>query len=188
MASRYVIGLDLSLTGAGLAEYNLDTEKFQCETFGTKGKKADTYDMRGERLQKMVDYIVSWAIAGPVDPVLAVIEAPSYGSRVGSQHDRSGLWWLVARALQARGIPLAYVAPRSRAKYATGNGNSGKDVVVAHVVQQYGDLMDECRIANDNEADAVTLAAIGARLLGEPVEEALPESNLSVLGGVEYNP
>lgn len=186
MDGEYIIGLDLSLTGTGLADYNMETGKFTCETFGTKGKRTDTFEMRGERLRKMADYIVKWATAGPADPSLVVVEAPSYGSQNGSQHDRSGLWWLVIGELQRRGIPIAYVAPRSRAKYATGNGNSGKDVVLAHVIERYGEFVEDTTIRNDNEADAVTLAAIGARLLGEPQEETLPESNLSVMGGIEF--
>lgn len=187
---EFVIGLDLSLTAAGLADLTLKdsprAKSINLETFGTKGKKGDTFEQRGARLRKMADYIVSWCMAGMVNPSLVVIEGPSYGSQVGSQHDRSGLWWLVTARLQELGIPMAYVAPRARAKYATGNGNAKKDVVLAHVIEQYADLVDG-RIANDNEADALTLAAIGARLLGAPIDEGLPESNLSIMDGVEYN-
>lgn len=185
LESRFVVGIDLSLTATGLAEYNLDTGLFQCETFGTKGKRSDTYAMRGDRISGMAEHIVNWATAGERDPSLVVVEGPSYGSQNGSQHDRSGLWWLVVSELLARDIPVLVVPPRTRAKYATGNGNSGKDVVLAHVIEQYGDFMDECRIANDNEADAVAMAAMGARYLGEPQEESLPETNLAAMEGVE---
>lgn len=183
--NRFLIGIDLSLTGTGLCEYNLDHGTYSVETFGTKGKRTDKYKQRGERLTGMAEHIVAWATAGSVDPVLVVIEGPNLGSTNGSAFDRSGLWWLVVSAVQARDIPVLVVPPKTRAKYATGNGNSGKDVVLAHVIEQYADFMDECSIRNDNEADAIVLASMGARYLGEPQEEFLPESNLVAMGGVE---
>lgn len=181
----FVVGLDLSLTGTGMADLDLDTGRFtNVDTHGTKGKRGDKYAQRGARLMGMAIHIVEWATAGPQDPQLVVIEGPSIGSRGGSQFDRSGLWWLVVTTLLARDIDVLVVPPKTRAKYATGNGNSGKDVVVAHVVEQYGHL-HEGRIKNDNEADAMALAAMGARYLGFPIEEELPESNVSAMSGVE---
>lgn len=181
----FVIGIDLSLTGTGLADFCLDTRRFTAmDTHRTKGKRTDNYKMRGDRLTGIADHIVEWATAGPLDPRLVAIEGPSLGNRQGSQFDRSGLWWLVVSALQAGGIPVLVVPPKTRAKYATGNGNADKATVVAHVVEQYGDFCGR-RIANDNEADAVVLAAIGARYIGRPQEDDLPESNLSAMSGVE---
>ena len=181
----FIVGLDLSLTGTGLAELDLDAEHFvNVDTHGTKGKRGDKYAQRGERLLGMANYILDWTTAGPTDPRLVVVEGPSIGSKGGSQFDRSGLWWLVVTKLAARGIDVLVVPPKTRAKYATGNGNSGKDVVVAHVTEQYGHLYDG-RIKNDNEADAMVLAAMGARYLGYEIDDDLPEQNVSAMSGVE---
>ena len=181
----YVIGIDLSLTATGLADVNLDTGTFEnVETFGTKGKRADKYAERGKRLRGMADHIVDWATAGPLDPELVVIEGPALGNTRGSQFDRSGLWWMVVDDFLSAGIRVLVVPPKTRAKYGCGNGNAGKDVVLAHVIEQYDHLTPD-RIRNDNEADAIILAAIGARYLGFPVEEELPESNLAAMAGVE---
>ena len=181
----FVVGIDLSLSGTGLADLNLDRGQFiNVTTHGTKGKRGDNYKKRGDRLNGMADHIVTWATAGEYDPSLVVVEGPSLGSKGGSQFDRSGLWWLVVSTLQSEDIPVLVVPPKTRAKYATGNGNSGKDVVVAHVIEQYGHLYGE-RLKNDNEADAVVLAAMGARYLGEPIDDDLPHSNLSAMAGVE---
>lgn len=181
----FVVGIDLSLTGTGLADLNLDRGKFiNVDTYGTKGKRSDNYAARGARLQGMADYITTWAQAGVYDPQLVVVEGPSIGSRGGSQFDRSGLWWLVVTTLQMQEIPVLVVPPKTRAKYATGNGNSGKDVVIAHVTEQYGHLYGE-RIKNDNEADAMVLAAMGARYLGYEIDDDLPQSNLSAMSGIE---
>lgn len=185
MSDRFVIGIDLSLTGTGLADLSVDKGRFDnVETYGTKGKRGDNYKRRGDRLREMADYIYSWATAGPVDPALVVIEGPSLGNRQGSQFDRSGLWWLVVDQFMQNGIDVLVVPPKTRAKYATGNGNSGKDVVVAHVIEQYGHLW-EGYVRNDNEADAMVLAAIGARYLDHDIDEDLPQSNLDAMGGVE---
>lgn len=182
----FVIGIDLSLTATGLADLDLDSLTFDnVHTFGTKGKRGDKYAQRGDRLRGMADYIYRWATAGPLDPELVVIEGPAFGNTKGSQFDRSGLWWLVVDKFQSEGIRVLVVPPKTRAKYATGNGNSGKDVVLAHAIEQYVPILDGRGIANDNEADAVVLAAMGARYLGYPVEEELPESNLDAMSGVE---
>jgi len=181
----FVVGIDLSLTGTGLADLDLDRGTFtNVDTYGTKGKRADKYKQRGDRLQTMAGYILTWATAGVYGPELVVVEGPSIGSRGGSQFDRSGLWWLVVSQLQAEDIPVLVVPPKTRAKYATGNGNSGKDVVIAHVTEQYGHLYAD-RIKNDNECDAMVLAAMGARHLGFVIDDDLPQVNVSAMAGIE---
>jgi crossover junction endodeoxyribonuclease RuvC len=182
----YVVGLDLSLTGTGLADLNIETGEFtNVDTYGTKGKRSDTYGDRRKRLRGMADYIVDWTTAGPYDPAIVAVEGPSIGSRNGSQFDRSGLWWLVVDALAEREIPVLVVPPKSRAKYATGNGNSGKDVVVAHVIEQYARNFPSGNEfpSNDNEADAIALAAMAARFWDYPIDPDLPNTNLSGLDG-----
>ena len=61
------------------------------------------------------------------------------------------------------------VSPTARA-HATGKGTARKDAVIAAVESRY-----EVGVANDNEADAIVLAAIGARLVGFPIEGARTE-------------
>lgn len=183
MRSAPIVGLDLSLTATGRAAYCPQRNEFVCSTVGSKGKRSDTYAMRGARLADLKDRIVQWSISvGLYHPELVVIEGPSIGSVNGSQHDRSGLWWMVVSDFQARDIPVLVVPPKTRAKYATGNGNSGKDVVLAHVIERYADNTKD-RIKNDNEADAIVLAAMGARFLGIP-QEATPPPGMGAMSGV----
>lgn len=181
-----VIGIDLSLTSTGLATVLSTGELVDIHNVKSSGKKGDTREQRSARLfglaNEITDYIDRWR--PNIDMV--VIEAPSYGSRFGSAHDRSGLWWLVMMALDHDfgGVPVAQVSPQGRAKYGTGAGNSKKPVVYAAVKDRYTDLAPR-RIRNDDEADAILLAAIGARHLGYPIEPAgLPEANLAALTGV----
>ena len=109
-------------------------------------------------------------VATPID--LAVMEGPSYGSQYGDQWDRAGLWWGIFSALAAKKVPIAVVSPKTRAKWATGkdvegNGNSKKPVVFAAVKDEWTDV--RAHIRNDDIADALTIAAMGALWLGDPL-------------------
>lgn len=167
---RIVRGLDLSLTGTGVAGAGW------AQTLGSKGRRADTYAMRRARLHGLADRIVE--AVGPCD--LAVVEGPSYGSQGAGTWDRAGLWWLVVDRLAARNIPLAVVAPTARARYATGDGRAGKQDVLAAATFRYG-----IRLRDDNQADAMVLCAMGHDWLGDPLAEA-PETHRAALDRVEW--
>lgn len=160
-----VVGLDLSLTSAGAVRVE-DGRIIGHLNPKTKGSRSATLHQRRERLYGIANEVVDFAKG--VD--LAVVEAPSYGSTGGSAHDRSGLWWIVVDALRHDGIPVVEVAPQTRAKYGSGKGNSKKDVVFAFVVELYTGLFG-MKIPNDDVADAIILAAMGSRHLGQPVED-----------------
>ncbi|MCM2420283.1 hypothetical protein [Streptomyces sp. RKAG293] len=170
MSRRIVRGLDLSLTGAGIAGAGW------AQTLGSKGKRADTYAMRRVRLHRLADRIVE-AVA-PCD--LAVVEGPSYGSRGAGTWDRAGLWWLVVDRLAALDIPVAVVTPTARAKYATGNGRAGKQAVVDAIGARYG-----VALRDDNQGDAYALLAMGHDWLGDPLAKA-PAINRAALARVEW--
>lgn len=180
-----VIGLDLSLTATGLAEVQ-DGEVVTTYRVKSAGKKDDDLEARGKRLKRLSDEIMEWVLEGD-DPDLVVIESPAYGAKFGSPHDRSGLWWSIVSRLMAEGFPIATVAPMSRAKYGTGRGNARKPDVLEAVRVNYGPFVaSPYGIPDDNVADAVLLAAMGARIIGEPVEceGDLPTTHLSALDKV----
>lgn len=170
MSRRLVRGLDLSLTGAGIAGAGW------ARTLGSKGKRTDTYAMRRTRLHRLTDRILD--TVGPCD--LAVVEGPSYGSRGAGTWDRAGLWWLVVDRLAARDIPVAVVTPTARAKYATGDGRAGKQAVVEAVGPRYG-----VALRDDNQADAYALLAMGHDWLDEPLAP-VPAKNRAALARVEW--
>lgn len=154
-----VVGLDLSLTGTGVA--TLDEGGIHTALITSKGKKADSLAMRAARLGllkgKIVDLIP--------DRALVVIEQPAYSQTGGSHHDRSGLWWLIVDYL-AGFNPVVEVGPGTLKKFATGKGNAGKDEMLAAAIRRY----PTAEVANNNVADAVHLMAMGARHLGQPQE------------------
>lgn len=130
---------------------------------------------------------IDWIRSAIVDRYLAnvclvAIEGPSYGSQAGQSghHERAGLWWVVVRALWRRRIPYAVVSPKSRAKYATGTGNAGKDAVVREVTRRFG-WFD----GDNNQADALVLAAMAADHLGAPMA-TMPQSHRAALAAITW--
>lgn len=174
-----VVGLDLSLTGTGIAfvvNGKLEEDPIKIVS---KGKEDATLADRQDRLHRLSRRITAQTSGAD----LVVVEGPSYGSTGGQQHDRAGLWWLVVDWIAIDfGKQVVEVSPNSRSKYATGKGNVGKDAVLAAVIRRY----PQVEVRGNNEADALILAAMGARALGEPVEQSLPATNLQAMEKVAW--
>lgn len=185
-----VVGIDTSLTHTGLASLELisygwstidavksDAPKTPKKPRG-KGNLPPTLLQRHDRLAKIAGEVIE-RITIP-KPILVAIEAPAYGSNVGARHDRSGLWWMIVQRLHFMQIPVVEISPTKRAKYATGKGIVDKDVVMASVVRRY----PEYQVTNNNEADALVLAMMAARLLGRPMDD-VPKKHLEAMDGLE---
>lgn len=171
-----VMGLDLSLTGTGIALLRAgDTRPLLMRTV-KPGKLTGT-----DRMRVILDAITE-AQRAAVHVDLAVIEGPSYGSQNGQRghHERGGLWWQVVCGLAWSGQPYAIMPPTNRAKYATGRGGAPKAVVLAAVAQTYG-----VQPADDNQADAYAMAAAGLDHLGVPLAE-LPATHRDALRGCQW--
>lgn len=153
-------GLDLSMTHTGIAVTYRD-RSITVTSAKSSGHKTDSLARKARRLDKLADAIVEAVPA--VDHV--VIEAPSYGSPQGAV-DLGGLRWLVLCALVNDGHRVSEVAPGTLKKYATGKGTADKDEVLASVIRRY----PAADVSNNNTADAVVLAAMGARFERYPVE------------------
>src|SRR5690349_14244004 len=94
-----VLGLDLSLTGTGLAGDSW-----------TKTLKPPTKLQGLER----IDWIRNTIVEDHLDDVaLVVVEGPAYSKQAGQQghHERAGLWWVTIRAIWHHGVPYAVVTP-----------------------------------------------------------------------------
>lgn len=174
-----VVGIDLSLTSTGLAAVHPDGTAIVSRVT-SKGSTKDTLKDRHIRLLSIASQVLGFV--HQLDAGFVVIEAPSYASKYGHPHDRSGLWWMVAGGVMANGIPLASAPPKCRAKYATGNGNAGKDQVLTDVVRRYPEVL----VTKNDEADALVLAAMGARHLGAQMELSLPATHVAGMGGVYW--
>lgn len=208
---RRVVGLDLSLTGTGIARVTGTPVRFSdpgVEGLHREGRvvvhpnpptKVDVrrctsvapppglprhqeLPLRSARLRKLAGEVTT--LCSGAD--LVVVEAPAYSSQTGHMHDRSGLWWLIIARLTANNIAVVEVVTQHLKMYALGKGGgagTGKDAVLAAVVRRYPDVP----VQSNDEADALVLAAMGARRLGLPIEGTLmPQQNLRAMTTVAW--
>jgi Holliday junction resolvasome RuvABC endonuclease subunit len=164
-----VIGLDLSLTGAGLAVIDLHSGSLTAAVHRSPAPKQDVLGGHVARHRELIDGLVTQALA--CDPVPVVIEGLQFSvaSKDGSLTRRGFLWWAVAEGLVAGGAPVLEVAPSQIKQLATGKGNAGK----AEVVAAYATVWpDATRVSNvEDRADASFAAGFGtagAPTLGTP--------------------
>ena len=183
-----IVGVDLSLTSTGIAIVDTATGLVTVHTVTSKPPTPAQRAKAGitslhERIRRLDDIerrLFEGPLFGHFD--LAVIEAPSYGSSNGGKHERSGLWWAVACRLYDLIGVVAEVPPSNRMRYATGSGAADKDRVLAAVIRRY----PEVPVDGNDEADALVLAAMGARHLDQPIEASLPAAHLAAMDRVEW--
>lgn len=173
-----VVGIDPSLTGTGLAKHNpVDPhgEHWQVARIKTTAPKVPSHLASVDRFDSIGREILAFCVGFPD---VAVLEAPAYSSITGHPHERAGLWWTIYRLFAQRWrVPTLVIEPNLRIKYATGNARSGKDEVMLAAAKRY----PAAGISNNDEADAVVLTAMGARIYGEPIETSLPKTHLDAL-------
>lgn len=174
---------DTSLTNTGLAlvetlaadaapRWEVGTIKPR-KNKGLSGELAE-YVRMTDMVSDMAEFFANARGYGRMD--LAVIEAPAYSRSEGKAHERGGLWWLTYGMMLRQSVPVLVVKPNLRAKYATGNGLASKDEVMLAASRRYADVP----MRNNNEADAVLLAVMGARWLGSPID-SVPKTHLDAM-------
>lgn len=177
-----IIGVDPSLSNTGLAMVSDPVHGLiRCRTIQSPLPPQKTLDPDLTELWRMNtirDTVAAWVpeVCSGFTPDLAVIEAPAFSRVAGKTHERSGLWWKIFEVFAEMKVPVLTVKPNLRAKYATGNGKSGKDEVMLAAAKRY----PHAEIANNNEADAVLLAAMGARLRGAAID-SVPKTHTDAL-------
>lgn len=182
--SYRIVGIDWSLTGTGIVR--IVDGAIATKLVKSKGTNADSLAMRIERLRSLVKQVRDFALAGYEAQVggplpLFLIEQPAYSKTAGHAHDRSGGWWLLVHLLAKEGL-VVEVAPTTLKRYITGKGNSSKDVVLTSVVRAFPDVF----VDDNNVADALTLAAMGARQLGRPIEPSRARITVTALDSVRW--
>lgn len=169
-----IVGLDLSLASTGYAVAQGGTA-----TVGTLSTKLTGYDRLGWLREQIL------RVALPMDqdePALVLVEGPAYNQQGGQKghHERAGLWWLVTWELHRSRLPIAVVSIGSLKIYATGKGNASKDAMMLATARRF-----EWFDGDNNAADALWLAAMGADHLGMPLVE-MPAVNRAALGKVAW--
>jgi crossover junction endodeoxyribonuclease RuvC len=174
-----ITGLDLSLTGTGVATENgfVATLKPPAKVTPSKAKPNVAEEDRFNWILSELEILL---LHGSTD--LVVIEGLAFASKTGKATERAGLSWMVRMMLWREGIPYAMVPPTSRAMYCSGKGNSDKDTVMIEAVKRFGHIFD---FKDNNAADAVILWALAHDKYGSPVV-TLPETHRRALGGVVW--
>lgn len=169
-----VVGLDLSLTATGVAAIEGGLTARASVLSAPKKWNGPS------RMQKLLELARPWWQGSD----LVAVEGPAYDQMKGSgHHETAGYWWAIYLELWRSGIPVVVVTPTCVKKYALGVGggpNATKDKVLVAAVRRF----PEVDVDNNNAADALWLAAMGADHLGEPLCR-MPEEHRSVLTFVD---
>lgn len=194
----HVVGIDASLQNTGVARIRggadgqpesmvrnvLSSPVKTTRSTQTGELYAGLLDRRN-RFQTIAARVVRAALDGydpEVDDVpLFVIESPLYAAKQNSAsvHDRAWTWGLIVHTLFKHGF-VVEVSTTTMKSYASGKGSGRKAGVLAAMPYMFPGLF----VDDDNAADALALAAMGARYLGFPVEPSPQRVNPSALNGV----
>jgi Holliday junction resolvasome RuvABC endonuclease subunit len=164
-----VLGLDVSLTGTGLAY-----SEGRWPLAGTVSTTAAELDgVRLDRIYLAVRVVIKRRATAGAPILLAVIEdLPTHAHSAGLTGMAQGV---VRLALHHAGTPMLEVTAATLKKYATGKGNASKaDMRMALYRRTNLDLPD------DNQVDAMWLYALGRELLSESWVE-LPKAQTAAL-------
>jgi len=142
-----VLGVDLSLTGTGLAgPYTWDARRLNT---------SELYDP-----DRMI-YIRKRVMESAVLAKLVVLEDFSYGSKGRGVFQTGGLGWVVRVELAEHQIPYVLLPPNTLKGFATGKGNVDKYAMRRECERRLGIVP-----RNDDEADACWLRAAGCEAYG----------------------
>lgn len=165
-----ISGIDQALTESGIGTLETTVDGYTWSTSVVRSPSKARLAAVGLDFDEVTQALRIRAIATSIAEriparSLVVVEGLAFDA-----HDTSrklaGLRWTLLEEVRRRECRIRSVGPQQRAKYATGNGRASKDEVLAAVREQY----PGAEVPNHNVADAVTLAAIGARIAGHPVE------------------
>lgn len=165
-----VAGLDLSLTGTGIATY--------------AGGHLTVRTIDGRRLEghKRLQTILT-AVSGLLHYDLVVIE-DGFAANSGTTTRRlAELHGLVKHWLWLRNIPYVLVNPTGVKIYSLGKGSgkgTDKDAVILAVERRYGHLVT---VSDNDQADALVLLALALEHYGQPLV-TVPETHTRALAKV----
>lgn len=175
-----VLGIDSSLTGTGLCRAQFspwlpgtelqlrDPPVAELEAiiarFGAPNPGTDrTYRAMSRRVTALLDKIET----AFDDLDLVCMESLAFGAKGASAYVLPWLWGDIIHLCEKYEVPLIVAGTSQVKKYATGNGNAGKDEVMLSVARRFPAF----QVDNNDQADAVICCAIGCRYLGHPIDK-----------------
>lgn len=163
---RQVMGIDPSLTSTGVC-WGSSGEDYDVQTCTSKpiGKSVGDRIKRYERLTEQIT-----AVCDTVRPSVILIEEYAYSKNMGGQMYLGEFGGILRAALVEYTPHVLEVTATGLKKFATGKGNSPKDLVMAHVAQRWGKIF-----ASNDEADAFVLYQMGLCLIGQKGATTAPQ-------------
>lgn len=184
-----ILGIDLSLTGTGIAllapdRTTLDAIAGQLPPqFKAVREVTDGLHYLGVLVATSpVDTFARWeTIRSAVGlcargSTMVLIEGYAYGANMAHSRAIAELGGIVRYHLHELGCTPIEVAPTALKKFLTGRGNADKNVVLKEVLKRYGVDLDD-----DNLADAFGLAKIGQSW---DSHDGLPQFQIEVIEAI----
>jgi Holliday junction resolvasome RuvABC endonuclease subunit len=163
-----VVGIDLSMNSTGIAR--IKDGLGECTTIKSGTKKGY------HRLEFMSTEVVRHAQGAD----LVLIEEIPWGAKSANSLQMAGNWYVCTHALWKAGIYFVVVNLTYLKKYATGRGSGiRKEEVGYAAIKRYPGV----DIRDNDQADALILAAMGTDWLGHPIAP-VPQANRAVLASI----
>ena len=178
MKPARMIAIDPGLRLTGIVV--LDTNNFQ-------GCFPDFRSATSERIENPVMRLLHWheffrRLFIQVRPDLVLIEGYAY-ARPYQAHQMGELGGVLRLALIKRRYPFIVITPGTLKKFATGNGNAGKDQMLSTAIRRLG-----YEGHDHNEADALWLLEMAGVHYGieTGVTRAVPKYQREVLAKIDW--
>jgi Holliday junction resolvasome RuvABC endonuclease subunit len=166
-----ILGLDLSLTATGWATIHNDGTTHTGTIPDSKGHIADRLDTWGRHLSRIIRDACDAATDGHISIYVEDLAGNQRGAfELGMIH--ATFWFELTTEIRRQ---TTMVNATTLKTYATGKGNASKALVLVEAVKRLGYPGHD-----DNEADALWLADMGARLAGYQRPD-LPATHLRAL-------
>lgn len=189
MNSVVVGGLDFAIQKTGVA-YIDSTGRYRTKLIvpqtSADGRRAKT--MKSMSLDDRTDYVHArlanirsqlevWVLESRVD--LVVMEKGII-ARMSGAHELAGAWWMMKHHLWVLGVPVVTVIPTRLKLFLAGSGGASKAQMKAGITAAFPSFRGD-----DNEADALGLAVMGAAHLGLP-HMTLTDAQQDALDATEW--
>ena len=177
------VGIDPSLTGAAVVALRDGHEEFAvCLPNKPTESILDRVYYIHHAITTLIENITNKERTQWQTPGLIAIEGFSYASKGAKLFEIAYLGWRIREELQhikeQDGIPWIEVAPTQLKKFATGDSQAPKEVILQQVYKRWG-----YETPNDNIADAYVLARIAEAYLDD--SRKLPEFQREVISALK---
>jgi crossover junction endodeoxyribonuclease RuvC len=157
-----VVGIDPSLRKTGLAKIT-SAGAATSKTVNTAAR--DGWDGNWGLVREITGVALAFTPVGSL-VLMEEMFVPRGGQAAGSVIERAWLWGRIYDEMKRRSCVVVVVNNTHRAMLATGSGAAKKPDVKARMRARF----PEARVSDDNQADALALAAAGAWWAGFPIE------------------